>query len=50
MLLEKYTLAEVKAVCEKLGIHDEIMELKDGYDTDIAKTNLQKIIEFDVFI
>ncbi len=26
---------EVKSVCQSLGIHDEIMNLKDGYDTDI---------------
>lgn len=26
---------EVKNVCQSLGIHDEIMELKNGYDTDI---------------
>ncbi len=30
---------EVKKVCEKLGIHDEIMELKDGYNTDINSIN-----------
>ncbi len=26
---------EVKTVCQSLGIHEEIMELKNGYDTDI---------------
>lgn len=30
---------EVKSVCEKLGIHDEIMSLKDGYDTDINSSS-----------
>lgn len=30
---------EVKKVCQSLGIHDEIMELKDGYDTDINSSS-----------
>lgn len=30
---------EVKKVCEKLGIHEEIMNLKDGYDTDINSSS-----------
>lgn len=30
---------EVKKVCEKLGIHDEIMGLKDGYNTEINNIN-----------
>lgn len=30
---------EVKNVCEQLGIHDEIIELKDGYNTEINNTN-----------
>ncbi len=30
---------EVKKVCQSLGIHDEIMNLKDGYDTDINSSS-----------
>lgn len=30
---------EVKKVCQILGIHDEIMSLKDGYDTDINSSS-----------
>lgn len=30
---------EVKNVCEQLGIHDKIMELKDGYNTEINNIN-----------
>lgn len=30
---------EVKKVCQSLGIHDEIMSLKDGYDTDINSSS-----------
>lgn len=30
---------EVKNICEQLGIHDEIMELKDGYNTEINNIN-----------
>lgn len=30
---------EVRNVCEKLGIHDDIMALKDGYDTDINNSS-----------
>lgn len=30
---------EVRQVCERLGIHDEIMSLKDGYDTNINSSS-----------
>ena len=30
---------EVRNVCEKLGIHDEIMNLKNGYDTEINNSS-----------
>lgn len=30
---------EVRNVCEKLGIHEEIMNLKDGYDTEINSSS-----------
>ncbi len=30
---------EVRNVCIKLGIHDEIMSLKEGYDTDINNSS-----------
>lgn len=30
---------EVKKVCQKLGIHDEIMSLKEGYDTEINNSS-----------
>lgn len=39
LMLVAGNFKEVKSVCEKLGIHDEIMSLKDGYDTDINSSS-----------
>lgn len=35
LMLVAGNFKEVKKVCSKLGIHDEIMSLKEGYDTNI---------------
>ena len=39
LMLVAGNFKEVKDVCEKLGIHDEIMDLKDGYNTDINSSS-----------
>lgn len=39
LMLVSGNFKEVKNVCEQLGIHDEIMELKDGYNTEINNIN-----------